>query len=133
VVRLAIVFVISVSWLALANHCELAAAIASIQERSHSCCKMDESAAKAPAKKDQKDSTECCKAFHPVIATAAKNIVRLDFSSGVYSHFIAPIVFLNAPQSTVILELDTGPPGATSFAEVVLQRSLLAHAPPTLI
>ena len=28
------------------------------------------------------------------------------------------------------LELDTGPPFAGSFAESVLQRSVLAHAPP---
>ena len=30
------------------------------------------------------------------------------------------------------LLLDTGPPGAHSFAELILQRSLLAHAPPFL-
>ena len=28
------------------------------------------------------------------------------------------------------LFLDTGPPGVRSFAELILQRSLLAHAPP---
>jgi hypothetical protein len=28
------------------------------------------------------------------------------------------------------LLLDTGPPGAFSFAELILQSSLLAHAPP---
>ncbi len=31
------------------------------------------------------------------------------------------------------LELDTGPPFAGSFAESVLQRSILAHAPPSLV
>jgi len=30
------------------------------------------------------------------------------------------------------LLLDTGPPGARSFAELILQQSLLAHAPPVL-
>src|SRR2546430_5004071 len=30
------------------------------------------------------------------------------------------------------LFLDTGPPGAHSFAELILQRSLLTHAPPIL-
>ena len=30
------------------------------------------------------------------------------------------------------LLLDTGPPGAFSFAELILQQSLLAHAPPFL-
>jgi hypothetical protein len=28
--------------------------------------------------------------------------------------------------------LDTGPPGSISFAELILQRSILAHAPPVL-
>jgi hypothetical protein len=31
------------------------------------------------------------------------------------------------------LLLDTGPPGAFSFAELILQQSLLAHAPPVLV
>jgi hypothetical protein len=31
----------------------------------------------------------------------------------------------------VPLFLDTGPPDAHSFAELILQRSLLAHAPPS--
>jgi hypothetical protein len=30
------------------------------------------------------------------------------------------------------LFLDTGPPRAHSFAELILQRSLFAHAPPGL-
>ena len=30
-------------------------------------------------------------------------------------------------------ELDTGPPFAGSFAESVLQRSILAHAPPVFL
>jgi hypothetical protein len=32
----------------------------------------------------------------------------------------------------LFLPLDTGPPGLRSFAESVLQRSVLAHAPPSL-
>ena len=33
-----------------------------------------------------------------------------------------------APQTAS--ELDTGPPRSISFAELILQRSLLSHAPP---
>ena len=33
---------------------------------------------------------------------------------------------------TLTMPLDTGPPGVESFAETVLQQSLLAHAPPRL-
>jgi hypothetical protein len=34
-------------------------------------------------------------------------------------------------RSCPLLCLDTGPPESSSFAELVLQRSLLAHAPPS--
>jgi len=38
---------------------------------------------------------------------------------------------ISAPETRLSpLELDTGPPFAGSFAESVLQRSILAHAPP---
>jgi hypothetical protein len=36
----------------------------------------------------------------------------------------------NSQSATSPLLLDTGPPGARSFAELILQRSVLAHAPP---
>jgi hypothetical protein len=32
-----------------------------------------------------------------------------------------------------LLALDTGPPEVLSFSESVLQRSILAHAPPVLV
>jgi hypothetical protein len=40
-------------------------------------------------------------------------------------------IFVLYPSRAVApLLLDTGPPGAFSFAELILQQSLLAHAPP---
>lgn len=50
--------------------------------------------------------------------------------------FVAHVNFAPAPViaplqiARATLEFDTGPPGARTFAESVLQRSILAHAPP---
>jgi hypothetical protein len=43
----------------------------------------------------------------------------------------APQIFQPMLRGAVEIEgLDTGPPGRVSFAELVLQESMLAHAPP---
>jgi hypothetical protein len=132
VVRLTIVLVTSISWLALANHCELVAVIASAQEQSHSCCKSDKGVG-TPAKDDRQSGSECCKELHPVVVSSDKKPISPDLSFVPHSYFVAPVVFPDAPQSADIAELDTGPPFASSFVETVLQRSILAHAPPCLI
>jgi hypothetical protein len=48
-------------------------------------------------------------------------------------YFIGPIISTNASGPIPILELDTGPPFVHTFAESVLQRSILAHAPPIFV
>lgn len=134
VARLVTVLVMSLSWFALSNHCELAAAVGLLQEQSDSCCKKDKSAETAPVKNDQRNGSECCKAAHPAVLTSAgTKPVSSDLSCAPHSFVVAPVVFPDGPRSASIIELDTGPPFARSFAEAVLQQSLLAHAPPCLI
>jgi hypothetical protein len=77
--------------------------------------------------------TQCCKTFPTAWIAAAKNLVGFDtFSFASHSYFTAAVVHPldQARVKLHPLELDTGPPFATSFVESVLQRSLLAHAPP---
>ena len=133
VVRLAIALVMSLSWFALVNHCELAAATPPEPTQAHSCCEKDKGAEKAPVKDNQHSSIECCKGGHPAIASIGETALSADLSSVRPADLIASVVFPDAPLSANILELDTGPPFATSFAEVVLQRSILSHAPPCLV
>jgi hypothetical protein len=45
-------------------------------------------------------------------------------------YFVGPVISTNESRPVPVLELDTGPPFANTFAESVLQRSILAHAPP---
>jgi hypothetical protein len=65
---------------------------------------------------------------------AGKKLV--DYDAGLWAlhpYFVAPLILRNEPKVTLLgRELDTGPPFAKTFAESILQRSILAHAPPFL-
>lgn len=76
--------------------------------------------------------TECCKTFPTAWIPAAKVLVAFDaFSFGSHSYFAAAVQAVAQLRAELHpLELDTGPPFGTSFVESVLQRSILAHAPP---
>ena len=131
--RFATVAVTALSWVALVNNCELAAATTPKPAQTHSCCKSDHVGDKAPVNGNQHKSIECCKGWYPAIAPIAKKAAGKDFSFIAHSYFIERVAFRDASASTAILELDSGPPFASSFAEIVLQRSILAHAPPYLV
>ncbi len=131
--RWATVTLAAISWLAISNHCALG--LATIESHgseavtAHDCC-----AGEMPAKpKPAKDrNAPCCKTLR---ATSA---IAKAWQAGDLTLASAPVDFpsaiLNAPLApkTARRPLDTGPPGVGSFAESVLQRSLLAHAPPFL-
>ena len=115
-----------------ANHC---AFVPTDDEDAHAS-----SQAHAPAHEDcpghespGESDTHCCKTFPTAWIAAAKNLVAFDaFSFASHSYFTAAMhaAAEQARAELHPLELDTGPPFATSFVESVLQRSLLAHAPP---
>jgi hypothetical protein len=76
------------------------------------------------------DANSCCKTLAAPVAftKAAANYDALNF---VADDFPSVSGFHLGEQRVAALEeVDTGPPRPVSFAESVLQRSLLAHAPP---
>lgn len=75
---------------------------------------------------------QCCKEFPPANLGASKNPVVFDsFSFTTHLYFAAVVLATEQARAELHpLELDTGPPFAASFAESVLQRSILANAPP---
>jgi hypothetical protein len=83
-----------------------------------------------PVKKKPATHLPCCKDLRAVAAPAVKSVAavaaQLVGSQDYVTEFSLP------PPHLVIetFALDTGPPGAITFAESVLQRSVLAHAPP---
>jgi AraC-like DNA-binding protein len=132
VVRLLLVLVMGISWFVLANHCVLAVAVARAQAPAHNCCGTDKAGDRAPAKERQ-GGGECCKTLDVTLVPAVKNLTGLYCWSVLPAYLIAPVTLADAAQSTQsATELDTGPPCASSFAETVLQRSILVHAPPSL-
>ena len=117
-----------------ANHCaffptddEDAHASSQAHAPAHEGCPGHES----PGESD----TECCKTFPTAWIAAAKNLVAFDtFSFASHSYFTPAVHAAEQLRAELHpLELDTGPPFATSFVESVLQRSLLAHAPPLFL
>jgi hypothetical protein len=114
------------SWIAISNHCSLQA-IATKTDTTQSGCPFHSKPAKP---QPQPAGTECCKILRAVSTTPAKilapaitDLVQVDLALDGVAVFAPPkISFLAAT-------LDTGPPGRTSFVELI--GSMRAHAPPS--
>jgi hypothetical protein len=125
--RGAIVLVAICAWFAISNHC-VVAALATNNTPSREC--------PFHSKPKEKPSTgaQCCKILRAVASVPAKSWARDDTKLSNADAYRGEHALVIAASQTVLvsLPLDTGPPGAHSFAELILQRSLLAHAPPSL-
>jgi hypothetical protein len=114
------------TWFLLSNHCALGSLAPPAESTPEvSGCPMHS----APAKKNPAAKTPCCKDLRALVAKcvkAASGAGRLigarDYAEQI---FRAP-----ARVAIEVQGLDTGPPGCFSFAESVLQESMLSHAPP---
>ena len=127
-IRCLIVAITICSWFSISNHCAFAAMATKIDSTQATC----PFHSKPEKQKEQSSQVQCCKILRAVAPTIAKSWTRSDsdFSDidfrfeyhGLLAHFrdaLAPLL------------LDTGPPGhVLSFTELILQRSILAHAPP---
>ena len=130
------VALVAVSWLAVSNHCALGLAAIethssdAVSAQAHDCCASGVPGQPKPAKDP---ATPCCKTLPALSVSPAKSIeTTVTFSIGGPLACSTPAIA--APRIALLAcrFLDTGPPGGESFAESVLQRSLLAHAPPFL-
>jgi hypothetical protein len=117
------------AWFCLSNHCALGLASpapeAATTAETGGCPMHSTPANKKPASK-----TPCCKEVRAVVAKCVTRAAQLRLRSAVPRDYAEDIFQL---PSRVVLEiggLDTGPPGCFSFAELVLQESMRAHAPP---
>ncbi len=134
VLRWLMVMLITLSWLSISNHCALGLANAEGHEpktiSAHDCCATDLPATPQPA---DDSATPCCKDLRAVALTLEKSpVASAAFSVGVPLDFVLLLVAAPRPLPLAGRFLDNGPPQSRSFAEAVLQRSLLAHAPPVL-
>jgi hypothetical protein len=115
------------SWIAVSNHCAFAAIATDINKGQTECPFHSK-----PAKqKEQSSQVQCCKILRAVVFAKTKDWARNDakFRDANFPAQ-AGAFFAYSPRVVEPLLLDTGPPSAFSFAELILQQSLLAHAPP---
>jgi hypothetical protein len=113
------------AWFCLSNHCVLGSALASSQPAEVGKCPMHS----APAKKKPETKTPCCKDVRAIVAkllianpAALRSIGSCEYGENIFRERASVAINVQA--------LDTGPPGCFSFAESVLQESMLSHAPP---
>ena len=123
------------SWLLASNHCALAGMMPLPQEAAVTSHCHGSPEAPAPADEERDcDGSKCCKSLSVPSLAFAKTVVSYDttlFTATDYPAF--SVRALGSEHDSVIAEIDTGPPRSDSFAESVLQRSILAHAPPALV
>lgn len=124
--RSAAALVMVTSWLAISNHCALAALSAARPAADE--CPMHSQ----PAKEKTPTTLVCCKVLRAADVSVTVKVAtpQLCLLAPIEhaAMVVAPQPFFSAPSAL----LDTGPPGLRTFAELILQRSLLAHAPPPL-
>jgi hypothetical protein len=127
----AIVTTVAVAWLFASNHCALAAVESPAKlAAEHACCHSNKGASQLPG-----HPTQCCKALAaPVPNAIAAPTVHLQELQPAWFQAARVQASADAPILDVDFASDTGPPrGALSFALLVLNRSLLAHAPPYFV
>ena len=127
-VRCATVAITIFSWLAISNHCAFGA-IADRDRETQSACPFHSKPAKP---QNPSPGIQCCKILRAVVPIVAKSWARDDAKFSNVDLTVEQFVIFTASHNSEPLLLDTGPPGARTFAELILQRSLLAHAPPSL-
>ncbi len=129
-IRCAGVVIAICSWIAVSNHCAFAAVATDIDKAQTECPFHSK-----PAKQKQQSSqVECCKTLRAVAFAKDKAWTRDDarFAAADFPIQTCSLVAGSLRTAEPLL-LDTGPPGALSFAELILQRSIFAHAPPFLV
>jgi hypothetical protein len=130
IARCLIIAVAICSWFAISNHCAFAA-LATKTDSVQSACPFHST----PAKQEKPAAgAQCCKILRAVAPVATKSWTRDDAKFSEADRYYDEHALITAYSQTTLapLFLDTGPPDTRSFAELILQRSLLAHAPPSL-
>lgn len=128
----ATVLISAVAWFAASNHCALGVLTPAAEALAvHAHC---HGVPPEPAK-NADEGLPCCKVLR---ATVAANIeAPASQQTGLVAaqdFFIAELLSIDDQDLQPLPEeIDTGPPFASSYAELILQRSVLAHAPPSLV
>jgi hypothetical protein len=127
----AIITTLVVAWLFASNHCALAAVENPATSASdHACCHSDKGTSQLPGQ-----TVQCCKALAaPIPDALAAPAVHLQELKPAWLQGAQIEASSEASILAVDFASETGPPrNALSFALLILNRSLLAHAPPHFV
>jgi hypothetical protein len=123
-----IVAVAIASWIAISNHCTIRA-LETKTASAQSGCPFH---SKPAEPKSPRSGIECCKVLRALCKTPAKilapavvDLVHAD--PGFERGAVLPQLQISSTSAT----LDTGPPGTTSFAELI--GTVQSHAPPFFV
>jgi hypothetical protein len=112
------------SWIAISNHCAVGA-VTTKTEATESECPFHSKPAK---QKEDSSNIQCCKVLRAVLAKISQSWARDDANFSDAGLSVALAIVLTESHNAAPLLLDTGPPGKTSFVELI--GSMRAHAPP---
>ncbi|PYI89908.1 MAG: hypothetical protein DMF03_06380 [Verrucomicrobia bacterium] len=130
VVRLPLVLIITAAWFGISNHCALGA-LQHVSGMQMPKCHATAPGNPTPVRQDQQGGVECCKVLRATLVMPSSGLAAADtFAFVSHIYLVSFIPTADHSQPGRFSEWNTGPPGAVSFAESVLQRSILAHAPP---
>jgi hypothetical protein len=119
-------------WFLISNHCVVGATVTAKTQSAMTQmpCHGNQP---APAKQTGDENMPCCKVLKALeaktlsVAPATSDFVLKEYIGG------AMLPMFSEPHG-LLIACDSGPPPlAFSFSESVLQRSILAHAPPFLL
>ena len=134
--RALIVATSMLAWLAASDHCILASSppVSHAQPQDDampSHCPMHaKQQPSQPQKQNGCADLPCCKNLQATATVTGKVVANPLWLGALVAYFHAPAVDPAIELAESLFCSDTGPPGERSFAELVLQRSVLAHAPP---
>jgi hypothetical protein len=122
--RIAAVFVAMAAWIGATNHCALRCFEGAAQQ---CCCPVHQP---DPPKDGAPQGVTCCTSLRAVLHSPLRAPAGATSAAAMLADR-SPELAWNAADGRQAPQIkDTGPPAVFSFAERVLQHSLLSHAPP---
>jgi hypothetical protein len=123
-VRALLAGLLMLGWILAGNHCAFGLMTPTAEQKTEVCpCQP------APTTPAPSELQECCHPVPSLPADMAK--VQVSFDASVVAVLDFAVVEVLAETEAMAPRFEGGPPGAQSFSELVLQRSLRSLAPPT--
>jgi hypothetical protein len=119
------------SWVVLSNHCALGGMQTPAAKGAPTCCGM----ASLPLESGETPDAPvivCCKGMHAV-TQPADLLPDCEELAASLNIFIEAIAGAPVQENVDVPPFESGPPeGAATLAELLIQKSLLSHAPPAV-